>query len=187
MDEALIAILEEKTFEYISVREICEKAEVNRSTFYLHYENTCDLLTETVRYLIDGFLAYFPVELQKIHNGFASCDLPELNFITEEYLHPFLTYIKDHRRVFATMLSRADILGWNDVYQRMFCHIFNPILERFHYPAESRRYVMRFYIHGILAVVEEWLKEECTRPIREISGIICTCIFGLDGNTNPER
>lgn len=38
MDEALIQLLEKKEFEYISIKEICEKAGVNRSTFYLHYD-----------------------------------------------------------------------------------------------------------------------------------------------------
>lgn len=36
MDEALIALLEKKDLEYITVKEICEEADVNRSTFYLH-------------------------------------------------------------------------------------------------------------------------------------------------------
>ena len=62
MDEALIALLNEKDFEYITIKEICQKAGVNRSTFYLHYENTRDLLDETVRYLIDRFRSYFPME-----------------------------------------------------------------------------------------------------------------------------
>ena len=38
MDEALISLLKVKDLEYITVKEICEKAGVNRSTFYLHYE-----------------------------------------------------------------------------------------------------------------------------------------------------
>ena len=42
MDEALIAILQKKSLEYITVKEICEKAGVNRSTFYLHYETILD-------------------------------------------------------------------------------------------------------------------------------------------------
>ena len=33
MDEALIQLLEVKDYEYITVKEICEKAGVNRSTF----------------------------------------------------------------------------------------------------------------------------------------------------------
>lgn len=39
MDEALLSLLEEKDFAYITVREICARAGVNRSTFYLHYES----------------------------------------------------------------------------------------------------------------------------------------------------
>ena len=46
MDEALITLLEKKDFEYITVKEICDTAGVNRSTFYLHYENTSDLLKD---------------------------------------------------------------------------------------------------------------------------------------------
>ena len=38
MDEAFLTLLAKKDFEYITVKEICEVAEVNRSTFYLHYE-----------------------------------------------------------------------------------------------------------------------------------------------------
>ena len=47
MDEALITLLEKKEFSYITVKEICDAAGVSRSTFYLHYENTADLLHET--------------------------------------------------------------------------------------------------------------------------------------------
>ena len=50
MDEALITLLEKKDFEYITIKEICNTAGVNRSTFYLHYENVSDLLKETTRY-----------------------------------------------------------------------------------------------------------------------------------------
>ncbi len=48
MDEALISLLEIKAYEFISIKEVCEKAGVNRSTFYLHYENMSDLLAETI-------------------------------------------------------------------------------------------------------------------------------------------
>ncbi len=48
MDEALLQLLEKKDFAFISVKEICQKAGVNRSTFYLHYETTNDLLEETI-------------------------------------------------------------------------------------------------------------------------------------------
>ena len=42
MDEAFLALMAKKDSEYITVKEICEVAEVNRSTFYLHYETMSD-------------------------------------------------------------------------------------------------------------------------------------------------
>lgn len=83
MDKALISLLEEKSFEYITVSEICKRAEVNRSTFYLHYENTVDLLNETARFLLDDFISYFNVDAKNITNKFKESSLDELNFISK--------------------------------------------------------------------------------------------------------
>ena len=34
-NKALLSLIENKSLEYITIKEICEKSEVNRSTFYL--------------------------------------------------------------------------------------------------------------------------------------------------------
>ena len=64
-DKALLSLLEKKPFEYITIREICETAEVNRSTFYLHYENTSDLLKETTAYVLATKISSEVVYLDK--------------------------------------------------------------------------------------------------------------------------
>lgn len=178
MDEALIALLEQKPFEYITIKELCDQAQVNRSTFYLHYENTRDLLEETTAYLIDTFLSYFSSDTASIVNHFSTCDLFRLNFISEEYLSPYLSYIKNNRRVFSTALTHTITFGFDRIYQQMFEHIFDPILDRFHYPQEHRSYVMLFYLNGIHAIISKWLNENCERSVEDISSIISECIFG---------
>lgn len=77
MDEALITLLEKKDFAYITIKEICEVAGVNRSTFYLHYENTSDLLEETTRYIIGKHLDYYTVDASVITQRFACCPKSE--------------------------------------------------------------------------------------------------------------
>lgn len=179
MDEALIALLNEKDFEYITVKEICQKAGVNRSTFYLHYENTRDLLEETVRHLISQFRSYFPMDDdQRITNRFQNCTLEELNYISEEYIFPYLTYVKENRKVFAIALEHSRHFDFDAIYQRMFQHIFHPILERFQFPAGEQPYVMVFYLSGINAIMGEWIKNDCRESTETIYGILGKCILG---------
>ena len=179
MDLALISLLKKKSFEYITVSEICEIAGVNRSTFYLHYETVGDLLEETTRYLLNDFLSYFSTDTKSISFNLTNCELDELIFISDKYLTPYLTYVKDHKEVFATALSHNKTLGFETVYRRMFENIFNPILDRFDYPEKDRQYVMMYYLNGINAIITEWLKNDCNKLIKEISDIITICIYGL--------
>ena len=179
MDKALITLLGEKSFEYITVSEICKKAGVNRSTFYLHYENTVDLLNESARFLLDDFVAYFNIDTKSITRKIRESTLDELNFISDEYLHPYLLYIKENRLVFSTVLLHADSFGFNEIFKILYENVFNPVLERFDYPFTDRKYAMMFYLNGITAVVTEWLKDGCEKTIDEVSRIIYKCIFGL--------
>ena len=176
MDLALISLLKKKPFEYITVSEICETASVNRSTFYLHYETISDLLDETTRYLLDDFRSYFPTDTIDL----VCCYRNELVFVCDKYLTPYLTYIKNHKEVFGTAITHNKILKFEDVHKRLFDNIFNPILDRFHYPSNTRQYVMMYYLNGINAIVLEWLKNGCDKSIAEISEIISVCIYGLN-------
>ena len=43
---AFIELVEEKGYDHVSVKDICNKALINRNTFYLHYYDKVDLLTK---------------------------------------------------------------------------------------------------------------------------------------------
>lgn len=178
MDEALITLLEKKDFEYITVKEICDTAGVNRSTFYLHYDNTSDLLKETTRYIIDKHLAYYEIDKQRISLQFESCKREELLFITNEYLVPYLTFIKDNQRLFKVAVKQFNSLNMGEVYGRMFEHIFSPILNRFHVPQKERSYIMKFYLTGVFAIVMEWLDNNCSDDMESVIKVITDCVMG---------
>ena len=179
-NKALLSLLEKKPFEYITISEICEKAEVNRSTFYLHYENINDLLKETTTYVLDNFASYFSIDAESIVAQFANCDLQDLKFVNEKYLYPYLSFIKDNQRVFSAVLSQPTAFDSKAIFQRLFDHIFKPILDRFHYPRDEQNYVMMFYLNGITAIITEWLKDGCQKSIEDISAIIHYCIYGRE-------
>ena len=178
MDEALITLLEKKDFEYITIKEICSAAGVNRSTFYLHYENTSDLLKETTQYIIDKHLAYYEIDKKHISLDFENCNLGDLIFITSEYLTPYLTFIKENQRIFKVSIKQFNSMNMDKVYSRMFEHIFNPILSRFHVPECERAYVIKFYLTGVFAIVMEWLEKNCSDKIEDVIKIIIDCVMG---------
>lgn len=113
MDEALILLLDDKDFEYITVKEICRKAGVNRSTFYLHYESTADLLEESIAYVSEKFFEHMKPLDSGISTGIEDLPLDKLYFITPEFLTPYLTFIKENKRFFAVLNKKAGFFGSN--------------------------------------------------------------------------
>lgn len=111
MDEAFLALLEEKDYDYITIKELCKKAQVNHFTFYLHYENMNDLLSESVSYIIDKFVLYFRTDAQSLISKLSTCPLEELNFITPEYLSPYLAFIAENKRLFSTVMKKPTQLA----------------------------------------------------------------------------
>jgi AcrR family transcriptional regulator len=77
--EALISLLKERSFEKISVTDICERAMVHRTTFYKHFEDKYHLLRFGVK------------ELQK--------DFNEHSITSENYNNPRKYYLEIFRRV----------------------------------------------------------------------------------------
>jgi len=178
MDEALITLLEKKDFAYITIKEICEAAGVNRSTFYLHYENTSDLLKETTQYILDKHFAYYSVDAKAILSSVENCERNELVFITAEYLTPYLTFIKENQRIFKIAVRQFNLMNMDEVYGKLFTHIFDPILARFQVPENERAYVIKFYLTGVFAVVMEWIDKDCAESMDTVVKIITDCVLG---------
>lgn len=179
MDEAFLELIEKKDFAYITVKEICEKAGVNRSTFYLHYETVGDLLSESTEYIIHQFERSMPQDTAGFLKNLPARPLEELYLITPEYLTPYLTYIKEHRRIFKATVEQASALRMNDAYQKLNHHVLTPILNRFQVLPEDQNYVMQFHINGLMAIINEWLRDDCRDSIEHIVSVMQRCIKTL--------
>ena len=92
MNTALLQILEKKELEFITVKEICKKAGVNRSTFYLHYENIGDLVSESIENISKEFYStYSHITIEKI---LEFKNREQMVLIKPEYITPYLNFIK---------------------------------------------------------------------------------------------
>ena len=175
MDKAFLELLQKKDLSFITVKEICQRAGVNRSTFYLHYETIGDLLEESLEYMHNKFLETFK-DRQSVLPEIESCSPDELIWIKPEYLLPYLNYVKNNRQLYQAAMKNPAVFGADRTYKKMFEHIFAPVLERFGVPEEQRHYIMSFYVNGIAGIIEEWLKGDCKDDIEHITKMIEGCI-----------
>lgn len=176
MDEALIALLEKKDLEYITVKEICHQAGVNRSTFYLHYESIAELLDEAMEMINQRFLSYFPQEEEAVLGDMEHRELNDLVFVTQEYLLPYLRFIQDNKKVYRAAFRNPSSMQANARYGVLKQRILDPILERFEIPSARRPYYIAYYVEGIAAIVKEWLRHDCGDSVEMIAAIIESCV-----------
>lgn len=176
MDEALIALLVKKDFEYITVKEICEKAGVNRSTFYLHYESVADLLNETVEYINAQFISYFPFDTKQFEKDISLSDPEGLNLITPRFLGPYLSFIKEHRQIFKAFFKNPNAVQADTGFGYLKKNVLEPILKRFGIPADEHRYWIDFFVHGTIAIIKEWVFDNCIYPQEKIEAVIIHCV-----------
>lgn len=181
MDEALIALLEEKDLEYITVKEICRRAGVNRSTFYLHYETIADLVNETMETINRRFESYFPRRGEEVLGDLDRRKREELVLVTREYLLPYLRFIRDNKKVYRAAFRAPASMQVDARYGELKQHILGPILERFEIPAAHRPYYIVYYVEGIAAIIKEWLRRDCEDEVEMVAGIIEACVRPKDG------
>ena len=168
MDEALLEILKKKDFEFITVKEICEKAGVNRSTFYLHYENIGDLLSEATELINKRFCEGFKnpnidIQTDNIDDAF---------LITPEYIAPYLDFVRENKEVFKLIHEKPHLFNNKKAFEKMYSEIFTHILDKFGVEAASKPYIFEFYSQGVLAIVMKWVEMGCKEEVDFIMGLI---------------
>ena len=175
MNNALISLLDKKDFEDITVKEICQTASVNRSTFYLHYENTYDLLKETIENLYKDFFSRYDSNLSMDRINNKSND--DLFLITPKYLKPYLSFVQDNKKIFKLMYFKNEVFNGRNMYEDWLDKIFRPILSKFNVKNEEEQsYIMLFHLQGLIGLIMEWVKNDCKMPIDDLINVIQKCI-----------
>lgn len=175
MDEALLSLLSEKELAYITVKELCRRAGVSRSTFYLHYDTIGDLLDETVALIQERLQPAVP----DAGGGALSLETAsreELFFITDQYLLPYLESVRENRRIYKAIHAQMGVFNAERAYRRFFDRVFSPILSRYGVARDQHEYIMTFYRHGLVAILMKWVESDCQESAAQIAQVIKLCV-----------
>lgn len=176
MNQALIELLNKKEYDYITIKEICAKAGVNRSTFYLHYETIADLLEECIQNSNKQFQEYFSQSSHEFFDKLKTADKDDLILVTPEYLTPYLNYIKNNKILYAVSMKHHVLMNSAQKFNALNRHVFMPIFSKFGVDEKSANYMIAYYINGISAIVSQWIKNDCQDDISYIENLIIKCV-----------
>ncbi len=173
MQKALFQLLNKKDFSEISVAEICKGAGVNRSTFYSHYQNTFDLLKEAV----DNSISDFYLELGSLGENPNIIQTDGDFFVSQKYLFPYLKFIKKNKLMFKAYNSNVHLFPINDFDEKLIKNVFTPICRKNGVSDDGIiRYMSKYFLAGITAIVAEWVKNDCKDDIRFVAEVIIFCV-----------
>lgn len=156
LQDALIKAMQTTHISKISVKQLCEMADINRSTFYTHFQDQYGLLEYICNQAIDN-----------IEKHILTQDINENMPITFTSLTRIFDYIKENSDLFKALLStNCDV-----DFQRK---IVNVVIKYSPYEiADSRTkdYLSAFGLAGCVSILQMWLKDgmpESTTAMAEL-------------------
>lgn len=175
--QALTALLREKSAREITVRELAERADVNRGTFYRHYRDIPDMLEQ-----LQGEVA---AEFEAVFNAYTTSDL-------RRGLGPIL------QDVFCLVEKHADLCGAflgsgdNDLFFQALSGLINRKVRRewsdFGSPGAAviRDYCLDFTVAGAVGLVRSWLEKGDRESPEEMAALAERLIcFGVVPQLEP--
>lgn len=184
IEETLLALLVEKDFSKISVRDITAAAGINRGTFYLHFVDKYALVEkmeqDVLAGLMDACSSLEPAQvLQEARNG-------ELSLFSMQVFH----YIDMHFNKFKVLLSRHNQSGFLKRLREFFCQQF---IEKYEHHALMGKeldiptnYFAAFAASAFLGVIEEWLNEEVPKAPEDIANYYVRIILSIQRYNEKE-
>ncbi|MGN0554574.1 MAG: TetR-like C-terminal domain-containing protein [Candidatus Fimenecus sp.] len=161
---AIMDLLKEKgSVSKISVRELCERADLNRSTFYAHYNEPKDLLEELENELLQSTEEH----LQKIGE--------ENDLGAHKYILSFLKYIRENDKSFRTLLVDAADPAFRSRFMQQSIIQFIENLD-ITFPKEIEQYVYSYILNGSTGVILQWIRSDYEAD----ENTVCALLFSIN-------
>lgn len=162
IENSFIQLLKVKPISRITIKEICEGADVNRATFYAHYLDQDDLLHQIENDLIDDVNQYL-----------SSYNPQNLMEAPLEMMEKILSYVKTNAELFDLLLNaNGDIQFQQDVIKLLGAQQLLPTDMTKDLSKKDAEYIFLFFASGAIGVVKQWLTDGMKKPERETAELI---------------
>lgn len=170
LKQSLIELMHEKSIHEISIKDICLGADVNRSTFYRHFNTQYDLYDE----ILDDIT-------KDIGEIFVACS--GADYTAQTFLAEVLKYIEAHRDTFLVILSGNSNVSMGETFNRFTSRFIDT-----ENTSELRVYIIQFIAAGMTSFIWTWLNKENRRPAEDVALVISSVMtHGIRRSVNFAR
>lgn len=165
LKQSLMDLLKERQITAITVKEICEGADINRSTFYAHYADQYDLLEQIESEIIEDMHMYLS------SYNFERED--EALQMTEKLIEYFATKKEECQTLFHDHSHSSFEQKVQNIAQRF---IIKNWLEAGQFDEDTSRYLSSFIISGSIEVMKAWLYNNMNKTPKEMAEFITNMV-----------
>jgi len=170
-----VQLVKEKGYKNVTVTDIVEKADYNRSTFYLYFKDKEDIAEELVDETLEDLEAAF-------HRPFLDTALVKYDRILPTS-NAFFHHFNDNKDVYSLLNVKDTIPVFNE---KLFVK-FKEVFESITYLDESSKEIEldhfnTYKMYGSYGVILEWIKAGCIQTPDEIADNLLE-IFKTNANS----
>ena len=170
LKQSLIELMREKSIHEISIKDICLGADINRSTFYRHYNTQYELYDE----ILDDIT-------KDIGEIFVQCSGDD--YTTQNFLTAVLKYIEAQRDTFLVILSGNSNVSMGETFNRFTSRFIDT-----ENTSELRVYLIQFIAAGMTSFIWTWLNKENRRAAEDVALVISSVMtHGIRRSVNFAR
>lgn len=162
LKESLAELMSEKSFNNITIKDITEKADLNRGTFYLHYTDTYGLLKAMEQDVLEDFQEMID---NYLHMGPPKDLMPVLS--------PVIHYIVENRDICSTLFENNASGDFFTKFKNLIHKNALELAEELYPSCRSQyfEYFFEFAICGAAGILRKWLDMDMPQSEKDIARI----------------
>lgn len=181
IQDAYFRLLAQKKTEKITVAEITREADIDRKTFYLHYDSVQDVIRE-----------YTEAKTREILKRLTMKSFFTLRFDKEIFAKEAISLVSENLSFLKMVAGSPDLDFFWETAQDTSVDVLTEIYARHSsLPMADLRIQVRFFVGGAAAAYRDWLKDRIPCSLEQLServtGIAFTGVQSILRSSDEEQ
>ncbi len=176
---ALSELIQEKGFDHVSITDLTQRANINRGTFYLHYQDKYDLLEKFENEVLD--------DINTNAENFIK-SIKDIDFLGEDFsneIKPFINkvfaYIKENYIIMKVILGpKSDMRFQNKIKKALNILLTEKGWDNYFDSQNtfvSKNYFISYLVSAHIGVIRQWIDSGMNESAENMAEMISTMFF----------